>query len=911
MALSYLEKVLRHAERKLLAEAQRKPTDLLDLYRHFLKIEEHRLKLALGSGEGGREICRRRSQLITVVLRDVWQRALHHVAPAHSGADPEMVLAAVGGFGRGELNPYSDVDILFLYTKGRKTEYRLVEDMVEQVLYMLWDVGFKVGHAARTLPELVDEANANLETKTSLLECRLLSGDEKLWEEFEKSFAKECVKGQAEAYVAWRVTEQEERHKKLGGTVFVQEPNVKTGCGGLRDYQNLLWVAQFKRGIKNTLGLQEAGLLQGSERKQIEAAYDFILGLRSQMHYLRKRGDDQLTLELQGRVANAQHYPQANVLRRTEALMRNYYRHAHDLYLICNSVAKRIAGVQPVAPRWAFLKQKAEKVDVFTLKNGQIDIADADLLSADPLRLVRAFLLAQQHNVDISPDLGLLIRRRLRHINRPFLYRKDTREMVLAMFRSKGKVGRIFRRMHELGMLGRLFPEFEPLTCLVQHEFFHRYTADEHTLVCIEMLDRIIDATEPPFKHYQPLLQKVEKPHILYLAMLLHDTGKSKNNASHSEEGAVNAVKVARRLKLPADDLATLVFLVDHHLTMGETARRKNPDDAEAILEFARVVQTKERLDLLMLLTFADNEGTGISRQWSDWKELILWQLYRKTEMALSGSEEFKTAAQKSIADLKEKILAKFESKIDPGEVEAHFSNLPDRYFRTMSEEQIVGHINLIHFFLYRQVLQEEEALKPCLSWKDYPQEGYSAVAIVSWDRDRVFSKITGAFAAVGFSILSADIYTRTDNIVIDLFRFSTPKFEAVLDERDKKKFLEIIETGMAEAHFDYEKLIDRKSHRFAPGFDGQSFPTRIVFDVLSSSDYTLLDLQTPDRPGLLYDVAECLNEFKVDVAYARIATEKGAALDTFYLSDQKGRKIDNPPLLRDIAAGLRKRLVG
>ena len=910
MALSYLEKVLRHAEKELLAEAQWKPTDLLDLYRRFLKIEEHRLKLAHASGEGGREVCRRRSQLIGVILRDVWERALQHVVHAHGkkAENPEMFLAAVGGFGRGELNPFSDVDILFLYAKDRRTPYRVIEDLVEQVLYMLWDVGFKVGHSSRTLSELVTEANANLETKTALLESRFLSGDRDLWGEFEKTFAKECVKKQDTAYVAWRIADQAQRHQKYGGTVFVQEPNVKSGCGGLRDYQNLLWVAHFRLGIETTHGLQEKGLLYPAERKQIEEAYDFILHLRSEMHYLQKRGSDQLTLELQGRVANSLKYPQANVLRRTEALMREYYNHAHNLYLICNALAKRIAKVPPARPRWAFLTDRARKVDVFTLKSGEISIAEPELLTDDPLLLVRVFLIAQQHDAEIGPHLALRIRRRLRHIDRALLYRKETREMLFAIMRSKGKVGRVFRRMHELGVLGRLFPEFAPLTCLVQHEFFHRYTADEHTLVCLEMLDRIIDATAPPFSSYQPLMQKLEKPHILYLAMLLHDTGKSKNKASHSEEGAANAVRVARRLRLPAGDLATLVFLVDHHLTLSETARRKNPDDEETILEFARIVQTQERLDMLMLLTFADNEGTSGSRQWSDWKELVLWQLYRRTEMALSGSTEFQAAARKSIEDLKFQVAGKLDARIDPGEVEVHFQGLPERYFRAIPEDEIVGHINLIHLFLSRQVLQDETALKPCLGWKDFPQEGYSSLSVVSWDREKLFAKLTGAFAAVGCSILSADIYTRADNIIIDVFRFSTDRYQAVTDERDKKKLVEIIEAALVEAEFDYEPLIDRQPHRFTSGFEGQSFPTRIDFDSRSSSEYTLLDLQTPDRPGLLYDIAVCLGDFRIDIAHARIATEKGAALDTFYLTDDGGRKLDDT-LIAAINDALKKKL--
>ncbi|SDU21197.1 UTP--GlnB (protein PII) uridylyltransferase, GlnD [Verrucomicrobium sp. GAS474] len=921
MALSYLEKVLRHAEKKLLAETEgkKKPTDRLDLYRRFLKLEEHRLKLAHASGESGREISRRRAQLITILLREVWQRAVQHVSDAaqfgEGAKNPEMLLSAVGGFGRGELNPGSDVDILFLYTKGRKTEYKVVEAMVEQVLYMLWDVGFKVGHAVRTLDELVEEANANLETKTSLLECRFLCGDEKLWRNFEKVLVKECIKGHQEQYLTWRVHEQNSRHEKFGGTVFVQEPNVKNGCGGLRDFQNLLWVANVSRGIRTMAGLQEAKLLYPSERKQIESAYDFIHRIRTEMHYLQKRAGDQLTLELQGRVANSLRYPQANILLRTEALMKEYYRHSHNIYLICNSLARRISGVDaeavPKKSKWSFLRRdgRTQKIDVFTLKNGELEIADPEELSADPLLLVRVFLIAQQHDAEIGPRLALRIRRRLRHIDRIFRYRKEVREILLAIFRSKGKVGRIVRRMHELGVLGRLFPEFAPLTCLVQHEFFHRYTADEHTLVCLEMLDRILDAKEAPFNRYTALLQKIDKPHVLYLAMLLHDTGKSANSRHHSDESAVNAVKVARRFKFSPQDLATLVFLVDHHLTMAETARKKNPDDEETIIYFARIVESQERLDLLMLLTFADSEGTGSSKQWSDWKELLLWQMYRKTTSVLAGEGEFQAAARKTLDELKGKVLALVGKDIDPGEVDAHFSKLPPRYFRSIPDEIIADHIGYIHEFLCRQIFGGESGLAPFIEWRDFPQEGYSEVVFISWDRERIFSKITGAVAAIGCSILSADIYTRDDNIVIDTFRFCTPRYEAVTDERDKKKFSEILERALGEDDFDCEKFFDRKARRSFQGLDAESFPHRLAFNLKEHPEYTVLDLQTPDRPGLLYDVSECLNDFGVDIAYARITTEGGAALDTFYLTDGVGKKLEDSSILEGIAACIRKKI--
>lgn len=898
MATAHLTKVLRHAERRLLAEAQRKPTDTLDLYRRFTKVEEHRLKLAHGQGAGGRELCRQRADLISVVLQHIWAGAIEHVTLAH-GPDvaTEIVLIAVGGCGRGELNPYSDVDIHFLYTKGRKTEHRVVQDVVEQVLYMLWDVGFKVGHAARTLDELVDQANRDLLTKTALLESRYVCGDKDLWAQFERSFERLCIDGRENEYLQWRLEDQDDRHAKNGGTVFVQEPNVKNGCGGLRDYHNLMWVARVKKGLRTTGELLEAKLLHATERKQIDQAYDFLLRLRTQMHLLYGRGNDQLTLQLQGRVANAFRYPQPNILRRTEALMRDYYLHAHQLYLICNTLSRRLIGQgEHSRPRWSYLPARsssARRIEGFVLLEGEFEVDDINRLSEDPLSILRVFLLAQQHNAVIGPQLALRLRRRASLVTRQYLDRPEVQEMLITILSRKGCVGRILRSMHELGLLGRFFPEFAPLTCLVQHEFFHRYTADEHTLVCLEMLDRILDADTPPFSKYSSLLHKVERPYVLYLAMLLHDTGKAANSKQHSDESAANAVKVARRLRLPKEDLPTLVFLVDHHLTMSETARRKNLEDDEAIMEFARLVQTSPRLDLLMLLTFADSEGTSASHAWSDWKELLLWQLYRRTTNALTGAREFLLAAQRSLEELQEATVLALAKEIGAEEVLSHFAQLPPRYFVSIPEELMQHHIRVVHNFFYLQVMQGDTALKPVTEWRDFPQLGYSEVTLVTWDRERVFAKICGAFAAVGLSILNADIYTRNDSIVLDTFRVSSLQTGGLMHAQDKKVFREMIERALTDSTFDFGELFKNPSYR--NGFEEEDFPTRITFDQRSSSDYTLLDVQTPDRPGLLYHVANALAELNVDIGYARITTEKGAALDTFYITDADGKKIASP----------------
>jgi [protein-PII] uridylyltransferase len=909
----YLEKVLRHAERDLVHQSHLRPTDLLDIYRRFLKLEEHRLRLEHNHGEGGRELVQRRADVITVMLRHIWTGAWETHQKSHFDKPPRIALLAVGGFGRGELNPYSDIDILFLYpNEGEKSAVQ-VNDIVQHILYMLWDIGFQVGHATRTMPELVSQANGDLRTKTSLLEARYLSGDEALFKDFGKTFQRRCLHGHEKEFLEWRVNDQRDRHEKAGNTVFLQEPNVKNGCGGLRDYQNLMWIGKVKRGLENTQQFVEAQLLTPTERKQLDRAYDFLLRVRTELHYQQKRAGDVLTLRLQGQIADSFRYQHRTILRRMEAFMRDYYNHTSLLYNLGNTLCNRLCGVsKPARARWAFLPFRAthrQEIDGFVLENGELEAMSNQVFSDEPLRLVRVFLIAQQHDAELGPELKLRLRRRLYLVDRRFIYQTAVRETLLAIFSRKGQVGRALRTMHELGFLGHFFPEFRPLTCLVQHEFFHRYTADEHTLVCIEMLDKIIDANDPPFSKYKALMQAVSRPHILYLAMLLHDSGKSENTRRHADASAVNAMRVARRLRLKGTELSTLVFLVDHHLTMSEIARRKNLDNEETIIEFARIVQNQERLDLLMLLTFADTQGTGSGRTYSDWKDLLLWQLYHRTTAALSGITEFVAMAAKAREETKQRLLKNMDRQFDPGEIEAHFQNLPPSYFQAMSEELIREHISIVHGFLKYQISHDDASLHPVVHWRHFPEQGHSEVTVVTWDRDHIFARVTGSFAACNLTILKADIFTRTDDIAIETFYVATEKLEAVVDPRDRDAFEKILFQAMSMEQFDFNQAFARKTKARIPVYDPSEMTTQVSVDQRASSQYTLLDVQTADYPGLLYRIACALVETGLNIASARITTEKGAALDTFYLCDREGRKIVSEETLTMLTREVRERI--
>jgi [protein-PII] uridylyltransferase len=911
---AHLEKVLHHAERKLQGLSQKSNRDQLDLYRNFLHLEEQRLRMAHKAGAGGVEFAEKRSDLFTVVLRHIFSTAVQSGQSAHA-VDPaslRLALVAVGGFGRGHLAPFSDIDILFLYEKPKtgSPAQRFITDVVEQVLYLLWDSGIKVGHASRDLDQAIEQGKEDFQTATSLLESRLLSGPEDLFEQFQRRFHRLCIQGKEQAYMAWRSKDQELRHEKFGNTVFVQEPQVKNGCGGLRDYHNLLWSAHVTRGFKSLQEIQQGGLLTVSERKALDAAYDFILRIRTELHYQQNRAGDILTLRLQGNVANAFKYPQRTILLKTEALMKDYYVHSNTLYHIGGILFRRLQG-RPVLSGGLFrnlLPRRAtqtERIDAFLLNSEkELEAVSPSIFSEDPLRLLRVFQIMQQRGVGLSPDLQTLIAAKAHLLHRRYLTQPAGREILFHIAAQKGRTGRIFRAMHRTGLLARVIPEFAPLTFLVQHEFYHRYTADEHTLVCLEQLDRVLDDDSSPFVSYRTLYERCADPAILTLALILHDTGKGGHTRDHSVVSSQLASRFARRMRITGRRLQLLLFLVDHHMTLTEFALRRNLDDAHTIREFARIVQDPERLDLLMLLSLADGMGTGAANNWTDWKEGLVWHLYTRTRSMLAGEEEFLRQTEKNRADVEASLRKSLPKPVDEAEFRAHIRSLPPRYLSFRNEALILRHLALVHEFLIGQMRHESvrDALAPVIHWQDSASAGYTGVTIVSWDRSRLFSKIAGAFALAQINILGADVWTRSDNIVIDTFQVSTEKFTAVTHQHDRTLFANTLTRALLEPDYDIGTEINR-AHSFsrkADHYTGLMEPM-VGFDNEASPEHTLMHLRAPDYLGLLYDVSASLAAQRLSINTARITTEKGAALDTFYLTTPEGKKIEDRIRLRKI----------
>ena len=894
ITLRHREKVLAHAEQQLRSQGELNAADLLSLYKKFLKIENHRIRLKHYSGGGGREICAQRASLVDIVLRHLLEAAVE--PDSEATPLPPLALVAIGGYGRGELNPYSDVDIMFLHDDSMRRLDPRINDIVQHILYMLWDVGFKVGHSTRSISDAIKHANEDMQSKTALLEARFIAGDEALFAKF-KTFVEKCVERCVDEYIGQRVENQAERHEKFGHTVYLQEPNIKNGCGGLRDYQNLLWISFFKERVLTTAGLVEKKLLNEAERRQLDRAYDFLLRIRTELHYLNKRSTDVIIMSQQVQIANKLNYPQKNVLRRSEAFMRDYYQQARTIFSITELLSERLSLSTTRSQKrngiLGLLRKpkpaRSEEFDGFYSQDGLIYAESSNVFNQEPPRMMRLFQHMQQRDLDLSPELAQLVRRRLHLVDRTFQYARSTRETFLAICSRKGQVGKILRAMHEVDFLGRYIPEFGQLTCLVQHEFFHRYTADEHTLVCVEKLDMLVDTEEPKFEEYKKLFQHLENPSVLYLTVLLHDTGKASNARLHAEASALFAQKVARRLQLPAEQRKALVMLVDNHIVLSMTAQRRNLEDAATIAEFAGLIKDQPNLNALMLLTLADGQGTG-DENWSDWKEALVWQLFRSTTLYLADGEAFYRQRTIEREELREQVRNKLAADYRE-EIDAHFEHMPDRYFQAYSVAEVVEHIRLFRIFLEERHDQGREPLAPAVKWIAHPDRGHSEFILCGWDRKALLARIAGSLSVAHLNILSADVFTRTDNLVLDIFRVCNTSFEAVTDAGETALVEKRLRQSLEEENFDFGPLLEKS--RKKRGFQLSQeldFPTRLVIDNDAHPVYTLVDIQTPDRLGLLYRLLRAFADTNVEIALSRIATEKGAAIDAFYVTDGEGQ---------------------
>ncbi len=906
----FAKQVETRAAEVLALPAGRLPVEEMPRFKKYLKDEFGRLKKMHREGGLGREMSRAHAAVIDELLRHLLDAVLATV----KGPRPPLALVATGGYGRGELSPHSDIDIQFLHDGkqmargGRPTPF--LQSITDGVLYPLWDLGLKVGHAVRGVDDCVEVANADVMSKTSLLEARLVCGDAPLFERMVKAVRDKAVRGREEQYITARLEDQARRREKHGGAVTMQEPNIKNGCGGLRDYQNLIWMMAVRHGYKSVADLEREKIISRAEAERLESAYSFLLRARNELHYQCDRPVEVLSKAVQPKVAWQLGYTNRSPSLRLEAFLGDYYRHARNIDLIVRAVERRLALV-PKSPWKTTLRKlvgrrSEQVVDGFKVIEGEILHAGDSVFDEDPRRLMRVFLLAQRHGLTLHPDLSQLLRQQTWRVNRAFRSDAHVHQTFLEILNQRGNVGRVLRQMHELELLGRYLPEFGRLTCLVQHEFYHQYTVDEHTLVCIEKLDALYSQTLNAWRQYREVFNQVERPFILYLALLLHDSGKGIQTDRHEREGARVAEHVADRLGLDETAAKSLDVVIRQHLAMVQVAQRRDLEDAQVIRQFVELVQTPENLTLLTLHTVADSLGTS-DQLWNGFKDAAHWTLFVKSQQLLAGTSAGQIAEQTSRDEIEQRVAKLLDAEIDADERAAHLQNLPARYLHSSTPEDIAQDMALVHQFLRAQVQHEDQLLKPVIAWEMEPDRGCAQVRISTWDRPRLFSKITGAFSEAGLNILSAQVFTRADSVVLDRFHVTDARRGHLPVPAQLKQFetrLAEILCGTDEFALDVSRLpVPTLAY---PVLADERIPIEVRFDNHASAEFSVVDIQAEDRVGLLYVISHTLGELGLDIQLAKINTEKGAATDSFYILGSSGGKVTDKNRQKEITARLR-----
>lgn len=872
--------------------------------REYLRLERELLLRYHRNGDNGLRVARATAIVMDVLLEKLFDFAIDKYRRLHGPPPCGICLVALGGYGRGELSPFSDIDIMFLHAGGfseRKTA-PLLETLVSEVLYPLWDLKLKVGHSSRSIRETIKEAKSEDQTRNALLEARLICGDSAVFKKFQKLFYKYARSENPREYVEHRLQDQSERRKKFGDTVFLQEPNIKNGVGGLRDYQNILWMVKYRLGEDGLEALEQRGLLSGKERKELANAYDFLLRTRNELHFQSPRATDVLDLEKQPSVAWELGYHQEDIFIRVETFMRDYYRHARCIYLLSRILEQKLALLQKNAPRLPALVSKlasrksSEKTtfDGFVLHNGYLSAADDTIFQQDPLRLLRLFRYCQQHDgAQLDFELMALVSREAHLLTPQLAETEGARKAFRAILQSKGQVFDALNQMHELGVLCRIISEFEKLHCLVQHEHYHRYTADVHTLATIQELDAVFRGEGEHAETYREAIRKTEIPALLYLILLLHDIGKGISIRDHCTIGTEMATRILPRLGVPPELHPTILFIIKNHLEMARYWQRFDVDDPHTTESFAELVGDEETLRYLYVFTFCDARGTS-QDLWNSYKEVLHRQLYRNTlEYLRENREGMERKHQEHRERIHQEILAKNLQDLPRDQINAHFELLPDRYFLQYHATEVEAHLRMIQD-LFKQIAEDDMLgpLIPVVRWSKDPDQGFTVVTLVTWDRPGLFRKLAGAFTMAGVNILSTKAISRDDHITIDTFYVADPTGGIVQDPKAPQVFQHYLKETlvhdkdlMADIALQAKKIT--RSLKFKQGPRPRlnvRLPSRVdVYHELALKR-TIVEIQASDQIGLLYRIAKAISDHGFNITFARIATENGAALDTFYI---------------------------
>jgi len=884
------EKILLHAEERFsvnrpLGDAQAISREL----KTFLKIEDQRLQIAHRCGAPGSQTAAARSSVLDLVVERAYQAAtlLGRLDGPSSKAPQVCTLVALGGYGRGELAPYSDLDILFLYPNHRALQTRR---LVEQILRLLWDAGLKVGPSLRTVTDCVTAAHADPHLQTALVSTRLLAGDGSLYDSLLQALEKDRRK-RTEAYMAAILRERAARYAKFGAAVCLQEPNVKESPGGIRDLHTALWAGYARYGSRTLDELREHGVISEAERTTAARAANFLWRVRYAAHLSTRRKTERLALDLQTTLAREFGYKSGAFLLASEKFMRDYYHHARELNLFSETVLARASESERKASRRWSRRLSHTPHEPFSINNGRVQLdGEGGLLSSNPMLLFDAFALAQAADVPLSQTLRDAMRKSLPAVDHGFRLSAEASRAFLKLLARRGRAGYVLRLMHEIGFLSRFVPEFGHISLLIQHDLYHHYTVDEHTLKAVEALDLLYASQDKQRANLRSIFDEIEDPSLLYLSILLHDIGKGRGRG-HIARGAKIAERVCKRLDLGELDSAKVILMVNQHVAMAQLAQRRDLNEPRVVTDFADRMGTLDALNMLLLLTYADLNAVAPG-VWSDWKSTLLWELYRRARSVWTGTVAPLDQTEETVR-FKEQVVKALEGSLVLSEVERHMALLPDRYIRVTRPAAAANHLHLI-----RELKSGGQSDIFARRWTRYGRES-TELTVCTRDRHGLCADIAGALAAHGVEILSAELNTREDGIALDVFMLREASTHHAIDIQRYPALERSLRKAIA-GESDIAALVERWRTRNAPRKQKaishasiRNLP-QVACDNEASQSATLIEVHAPDETGLVYKIATALATLELDIVCARIATEKSNALDVFYVTDGEGMKLSH-----------------
>ncbi|MDT8366697.1 MAG: [protein-PII] uridylyltransferase [bacterium] len=843
------------------------------------------LKMEHEAGLDSLEVTAQLTRLMDEIVTYVYERTAQNLVKEGMVEDVHLVLLALGSYGRKELSPHSDVDLLFLVPDEIS---RWTEVFTERVLYMLWDIGLDVGYSTRTAKDCYSLAKDNYDVLTSIIDGRYLKGDSLFLDTFKWNFKKKVLEKVGSDFVRAKLQTMEERLEKHGGTVYVLEPNIKEGMGGLRDIHTALWVAKVLFDVESLEALARTGdldVLDQNDYLSLEESLNFLLKIRCELHFTSNTARDLLTMERQPVVAGKFGILDKKGIPAVESFMQEYYEHAGRVHHITMGVIKRSMERKRNAPRILQRLRERDLGDGYYASNGNLYTRkDAvEFLREDPVRILDIFRKYQSTNLDLSPELSQAVRRSHDLVDRDFRRSKPAADLFFSILWDDRRLYDTLLLMNELGFLGRYIPEFATIHCKMQHDYYHTYTVDEHSIRAIKEIVELPESKDAAMIVYQQVWEEMKTERdLLFLTLLLHDVGKGKGS-NHAETGAVMAAKSGKRLGLTEDQIEMMEFLIRQHLVLSHVAQRRDLHEERTILETAEIAGTSERLKLLFLITMADLKAVGPG-VWNEWKASLIAELFMETLKAIEQGGINREELMEKILIGRTFVEEKLAVVHPPEKVKAELDILTERAYMVYRPRVLSRLIDM-------KLKMGDDPIY--LSWRQVKRGGFTNLFVVSHDHPGLFAKVAGVLSANNVNILGAQILTRKDGVVFDVLHVTDSLMKPI---QDKVKF-RIVNRELKKAitgEFDVEELFRSRNLSLPLNKRDRTLvvPPKVEIGNDISVEHTVIDVYAIDRIGLLYNITSTLASLGLSIHTAKVSTKVDQAVDVFYVKDLEGRKI-------------------